>query len=63
MIQGAEGDEIEEFMDGGSSREVSNVDGTAGSNICSTKSNLEGSWRILCLLLSKSDGKAMMERQ
>ena len=43
-------DEVEKFVDGGGSGEVSDVDGTAGSSVCGTESNLEGSRRILCLL-------------
>ena len=47
-------DEVEKFVNGGSSGEVSNVDSTAGSGVGGTQSNLEGSWRILRLLLSVS---------
>ena len=43
-------DKIEKFVNGGSSGEVCNVDGTAGSSVHGTESNLEGSRSILCLL-------------
>ena len=43
-------DEIEKFVDGDSSKEVSDVDGKAGSSVDDTGSNLEGSRRILHLL-------------
>ena len=43
---------VEKFVDGGSSGDVPNADGKAGSSAGGTKSNLEGSQRTLCMLLS-----------
>ena len=55
-------DEVEEFVNGGGSREVSDVNGTAGSSVCDTENNLEGTRRILHLLRSESDDKAEIGR-
>jgi len=53
-------DEVEKLVNGGGSWEVSNVDGTAGSGVCGTESNLEGGRRVLRLCFdheSESDHK------
>ena len=43
-------DEVDKFVNGGGSGEVSDMDGTACSSVGDTESNLEGSRRILRLL-------------
>ena len=52
-FEGTKVDEIEEFVNGGGSGKVSNVDGATRSSVGGTKGDLEGSRRILCLFLIK----------
>jgi hypothetical protein len=50
-------DKIEKSVDGGGSRKVSNVNSTTSSSVGDTKSDLEGSGRILDLFVDRVLGR------
>ena len=62
-FEGTKVNEIEEFVNGGGSGKVPNVNGAASSSVGGTKSNLERGRRILCLIFDHvSDHKSMEPR-
>ena len=56
-------DEVEKFVDGGGSGEVSNVDGTAGRSAGGTEISLEGSRKIVPAFIGESDHKMTIGRR